>query len=119
MHAADRVGFGLSAYFEAGRIEHPSGALKDYGLTAESGRRFSTRFCPDCGTLVFWLLELSPDLIGAAGGTLDPPTFRFPVTREIFTRSAAPFVPTDIPAKPETTARHAPVCADPLAMRGG
>lgn len=111
--------FGLSAYFEAGQVEHLSGVVKDYSFTTESGRRFTTQFCTECGTTVFWLLEMTPDLIGVAGGTFDPPTFWFPVTREIFTRSAAPFVHTDIPAKSETTASYAPVAADPAPRRGG
>ncbi len=109
--------FGVSAYFpkEAVKI---TGPLTDYSFVTESGRRFTTRFCPTCGTNVFWSLEMSPDLIGVAAGTFDPPTFWFPISREIFTRSAAPFVHTDLPEKSETTASYNPVAEDRPQMRG-
>ena len=110
--------FGVSAYFPRERVQ-VTGALKDYAFTTESGRRFTTRFCPDCGTSVLWDLEMSPDLIGVAGGTFDPPAFWFPLSREIFTRSAAPFVHTDLPEKHETTGSYQPVTEDKSALRGG
>ena len=109
--------FGVSAYFPRDKVS-VSGNLKDYRFTTESGRAFTTHFCPDCGTNLLWSLEMSPDLIGIAAGTFDPPPFWFPLSREIFTRSAAPFVHTDLPEKSETTASYAPVQADPVALRG-
>ena len=109
--------FGISAYFPRSHVS-VAGKTTDYGFTTESGRRFITHFCPTCGTNVLWSLELSPDLIGIAAGTFDPPTFWFPLTREIFTRSAAPFIHTDLPEKHATTASYAPVRSDPAALRG-
>jgi hypothetical protein len=109
--------FGISAYFPRSTVT-VTGKTTDYGFTTESGRRFTTHFCPTCGTNVLWSLQLSPDLIGIAAGTFDPPTFWFPLTREIFTRSAAPFIHTDLPEKHATTASYAPVRSDPAALRG-
>lgn len=109
--------FGLSVYFPAERVS-VTGALKDYAFTTESGRRFTTSFCPDCGTSVLWKLELSPGSIGIAGGTFDPPTFWFPIRREVFTRTAAPFIHTDLPEKSETTASYKPVQQDAAALAG-
>lgn len=110
--------FGVSAYFSLDSLTVLSGDLKEYSFSTESGRSFSTRFCTNCGTNLFWHLGMSPELIGVAAGSFDPPTFWFPITREIFTRSAASFVHTDLPEKSETTTSYAPVRADPAALRG-
>jgi hypothetical protein len=111
--------FGVSVYFQNAKVVKVSGELKDYTFETESGRSFTTRFCTSCGTTVFWSLAMSPDLTGVAGGTFDPPTFWYPISREIFTRSAAPFVHTDLPEKHETTASYAPVRQDTENLRGG
>lgn len=111
--------FGLSAYFRNDQVDLLQGELKTYEFLTESGRSFATRFCTVCGTTLFWSLGMSPDLTGVAGGTFDPPTFWFPVTREIFTRSAAPFVRNDIVDKSETTASYAPKRPDGPALSGG
>lgn len=110
--------FGVNAYFPDDKVQVLSGRLKNYRFTTESGRSFTTRFCVDCGTNLFWTLEMTPGLVGVAAGSFDPPTFWFPISREIFTRSAAPFVQTDLPEKSETTASYAPVHPDPAALRG-
>lgn len=109
--------FGVSAYFPADRVS-VTGKAQDYTFTTESGRAFTTHFCPTCGTNVLWTIELSPDLTGIAAGTFDPPTFWFPISREIFCRSAAPFVHTDLPEKSDTTASYAPQGQDPAHLRG-
>jgi hypothetical protein len=111
--------FGLSTYFPSSHVKLLSGDLRDHTLDTESGRKFTTRFCKNCGTSVLWNLEMSPDLTGIAGGTFDPPTFWFNVTREIFTRSAAPFIHTDCTERHETTASYAPIKKDSPALGGG
>lgn len=110
--------FGVSAYFPRDKVS-VSGLVKDYSFTTESGRSFTTHFCPNCGSNVLWTIGLTPDLTGIAVGSFDPPTFWFPVTREIFLRSAAPFVHNDLPEQHQTTASYAPVQADPATLRGG
>jgi hypothetical protein len=110
--------FGVSVYFPAAAVTLVQGELRDYAFQTESGRSFTTRFCVTCGTSVFWTVGMTPDLIGVAGGTFDPPTFWYPVSREIFTRSAAPFVHTDLPEKHETTGSYAPLRPDPAALSG-
>lgn len=111
--------FGVSAYFPTRHVERLQGELKSYTFETESGRSFTTYFCPTCATTLFWSLGMSPDLTGVAAGTFDPPSFWFNVSREIFTRSAAPFVHTDLPEKHETTASYAPVRKDAAAKSGG
>ena len=110
--------FGLAIYFRTEQVELLSGSLKSYEFQTESGRSFTTRFCPECGTTLFWNTAAGADLTGVAGGSFDPPTFWYDIKREVVTRSAAPFVHTDIADKSETSSSYAPVQADPLALNG-
>lgn len=84
--------FGVSVFFKAGKVERLSGKMKDCSLVTESGRDFTTHFCPDCGTNVMWTLGVFPGLRAVAGGAFDPPTFWYDVTQKVFARSRAPFV---------------------------
>ncbi len=110
--------FGVSVYFASPDVT-VTGETRPYAFTTESGRAFTTHFCPTCGTSVFWRVAVFPDLIGVAGGTFDPPTFWFVPVTEVFTRSRAPFVHLDVPQSHATSPAHAPVCDDPVARRGG
>lgn len=100
--------FGVSVYFDTAQLEVLSGELSEYSFTTDSGRNFTTRFCPTCGTTVFWVLGLFDGMIGVAGGTFDPPTFWFDVDREVFTRSKAPFVSLDVSESLETSSSYLP-----------
>ena len=111
--------FGLAIYFRTDQVEHLSGELKSYSFQTESGRSFTTRFCPTCGTSLFWTTAAGTDLTGVAGGSFDPPTFWYDIKREVFTRSAAPFVHTSIADTSETSSSYAPVQPDPAALKGG
>jgi hypothetical protein len=111
--------FAVSTYFPNEKVELLQGALNSYSFQTESGRGFTTKFCPACATTVFWSVEVTPELTGVAAGTFDPPTFWFNISREIFTRSAAPFVHTDFTEKHETTGSYAPVQQDKAALAGG
>ncbi|MBV7410660.1 GFA family protein [Maritimibacter sp. DP1N21-5] len=110
--------FGVSAYFNGEQVEVRSGELNRYRFTTESGRSFETQFCPTCGTTLFWTLGLWDGVIGVAAGTFDPPSFWFDVTREVFTRSKAPFVTLALAESHETTASYAPVAGDSPRLRG-
>lgn len=110
--------FGVSAYFNSDQVEIISGSVKTYPFETESGRNFTTQFCPTCGTNVLWTLDMFEGLIGVAAGTFDPPTFWFDVDREVFTRTRAPFVHLDVAHHFETSSSYNPVCEDPIARRG-
>jgi hypothetical protein len=110
--------FGVSVYFPSTAVEVLGGSLKPYRFETESGRGFTTRFCPACGTTVFWNLSMFPEETAVAGGTFDPPSFWYDLKREIFTRSKAPFVQLCLEDSFETTASYAPVRNDPQALRG-
>ena len=111
--------FGISVYFDADRVEILSGRLTDYSFTTESGRSFTTRFCPICGTTLFWQIELFDDAIAVAGGTFDPPTFWYDIDRDIFTRTKAGFVRLDTRESHDTAPSHAPVTPDRAHLKGG
>lgn len=110
--------FGLSVYFDVDRVHHLSGDLSDHSFQTESDRRFTTRFCPRCGTTVFWSTALFPGQTGVAGGTFDPPSFWYDLGREVFTRSRAPFVHLSLGESFETAPSHAPVLIEGPALRG-
>ncbi|MBT8455923.1 MAG: hypothetical protein HKO95_00500 [Rhodobacteraceae bacterium] len=40
---------------------------------SDAGRDITNHFCPTCGSTLWWTLELKPDLIGVAVGTVDQP----------------------------------------------
>ena len=84
--------FGSLVYFETSRISVAGGSLSTYGFLSESGSKWETQFCQNCGTTVFVNLEKRPGLTAISYGTFDPPTFHFPITREVFTRSKAHFI---------------------------
>jgi hypothetical protein len=110
--------FGISLYFKTEQVELLSGTLKHHAFETESGRGYETRFCTECGTTVFSTTAAGADLTGVAGGCYDPPTFWYDLKREVFTRSAAPFVHTDIADTSETSSSYRPVQPDPVALNG-
>lgn len=70
--------FGAGAYFERTQVT-TQGSSKEYSRASDAGRWFKTHFCPECGSSVFWYLELAPTLIGVAVGGFNDPTFPPPV----------------------------------------
>ena len=84
--------FGSLVYFEAPNVEISEGKPSHFSFTSESGSGWQTSFCSRCATTLFVELEKRPGLIAISYGTFDPPTFHFPITREVFTRSKAHFI---------------------------
>ena len=80
-----------------------SGELKKFEYTTESGNKVTTQFCVECGTSLFWNVEIFPGMTGIGGGTFDPPTFWYNINREVFCRSKAYFSKNEIGAKFETS----------------
>ena len=70
--------FGVTAFFLKEQIEQVEGKAKLFGRTADSGRDLSMRFCPDCGTTVYWELEMAPGQISVAVGCFADPDFPAP-----------------------------------------
>ena len=69
--------FGSGAYYEksAVRIEGPS---KLYTRDGQEDRKVRIRFCPNCGSSVYWEADLRPGLYGIAVGAFADPRFPLP-----------------------------------------
>lgn len=60
--------FGVSAYFDEVSVLQTVGAPAVFRGTSRKGRWLDYRFCPDCGTTVWWTAEFRPGAIGVAAG---------------------------------------------------
>jgi hypothetical protein len=69
--------FGTGAYYPRAKVAI-SGRSKTFGRTADSGRYLTNHFCPQCGTTVYWSLEMRPDHYGIAVGCFSDPQFAGP-----------------------------------------
>ncbi len=59
--------FGAQARFPR-EAATPSGRVKEYVRTADSGNQITFSFCPDCGGTVFYQLDKLPDFTVVALG---------------------------------------------------
>lgn len=55
-----------------------SGELKYFETLGSSGRPIKRAFCPTCGSQLFGLPELVPEMISIRAGTLDDPSLYHP-----------------------------------------
>ena len=69
--------FGAQARFPRAKVAI-EGQAKDYVRVAESGHKLTSRFCPVCGSTVYWTIEPAPDLIAVAVGAFGDPAFPTP-----------------------------------------
>jgi hypothetical protein len=60
--------FGVGVFFEKAQVR-AEGASKVYTRDGQEGRKLRFHFCPECGTTVYWDLDLRPDHIVVAFGT--------------------------------------------------
>ena len=91
--------FGTGVYYPRERVTSIDGDVGTYTRTADSGRSLTNHFCPNCGTNVYWTLEMRPDHMGIAIGCFDDPHFARPA-RTIWTEHQHDWVrlPDDMPA---------------------
>lgn len=69
--------FGQQARFPKDRVEvHGEG--RRFERTADSGNRITFYFCPDCGSTVYYEMEVAPDIFGVPVGGFADPTFPAP-----------------------------------------
>jgi hypothetical protein len=92
--------FGVIAYYPAAAVAL-SGEAREFSRIADSGKRFTTCFCPHCGTTVWCVSEAKPDAIGIPVGTLADPAYPAPA-RSVYERSMHSWVtvPGKIPHFP-------------------
>lgn len=70
--------FGVTAFYLKKQIESVDGEAKLFHRTADSGRDLSMRFCPECGTTLYWELGMAPGQISVAVGCFADPDFPAP-----------------------------------------
>lgn len=112
---------GISVYFVKSSIGIVDSAkqLNSYNFITEMDGNFTIRFCGNCGTSLFWEVTTRPGLMAIAGGTFDPPTFWYEVEREIFCRSKATFLSTNVTDKYDTHPEYKPRRDEKFYLRGG
>ena len=62
--------FGVGAYFKLDDC-NIVGTSNQYLRKGASGSPFENRFCPRCGTTVYWLTPFHPDGVGIAAGCFE------------------------------------------------
>jgi hypothetical protein len=77
--------FGVGVYFEKAQVG-AQGASKLYIRDGQEGRKLRFHFCPECGTTVFWEVDIHSDLIGVAFGAFADPSFP-PPTQSVWEAS--------------------------------
>lgn len=77
------------------------GTPRTSSLTGGSGKPVRRAFCADCGSSLYGLPEVAPDLVTVRAGSLDDPTI-FRPTRDIFATQAQPWdhMDPDLPKLP-------------------
>lgn len=66
--------FGVQARFSKDRVE-PSGRSCEYIRVGDEGGRLTFRFCPECGSTVYYTHDDDPDLVGVPVGAFADPAF--------------------------------------------
>ncbi len=64
--------FGAGAYFKRNDLAIAGDTWK-WVRKADSGRELVNHFCPNCGTTLFWSLEMRADHLGVAAGCFNEP----------------------------------------------
>ena len=82
--------FGIQARWPTERIRI-TGRYAEYVRVSDAGEERTFRFCPDCGTTVFWTTEGRPDEIAVAIGAFADPTFPQP-TVSVYSSRRYPWV---------------------------
>lgn len=77
--------FSYNAYFNKAEV-HPRGQTALYEREGFEGRKIRYYFCPNCGTSVYWELDLLPDAVGIAATLFREKSFPAP-TRSIWEKS--------------------------------
>lgn len=88
--------FGMSVFFPKDKVTF-NGESTLYRRVSNHGRHLDFRFCPVCGTSVWWTSEALPDNICVAGSLIDKLAFRPDLV--IFCESRAEFVSFETEAR--------------------
>lgn len=80
--------YGIGVYFNEAEVQIEQGDVLRYRFESDTtGRWIENEFCSNCGSTVFWTLEMRPGLRAVAGGSYDDPDW-YKVEAHIWTGSA-------------------------------
>ena len=82
-----------------------AGTATEYTRAAASGNTLTFRFCPHCGSTVYWTGTSFPGLVAVAIGTLADPTFPAP-TVSVWEDSRHPWLPPPSDPAPRRVAKQ-------------
>ena len=86
--------FGVSVRVVAAGFSIVSGQPKSYTKTGDSGRLVTRFFCPDCGSPLYTLPPLHPEVVFIKAGSLDDASLVRP-ERQAWTRSRVEWADID------------------------
>ncbi len=95
--------FGSTSFWRNSQILSTEGERRAFRRQGDSGTWLTFRFCPTCGTSVFWESEATPDMVSVAVGAFADPGFPAPV-RAVWTQSRHQWLafPAGLPHYPKS-----------------
>jgi len=82
--------FGVQARFPRAQVTI-DGAATEFSRVGEQGNVITSRFCPACGSTVYWTMSTQPDLVAVAVGNFADPAFPAP-NFSVFEKRRHPWV---------------------------
>ena len=86
--------YGVAAFFARENVV-VAGEAKAYARQSDSGFAVVFRFCPDCGSTVWWEALRVPDRIAVASGAFADPGFPAP-TQAVYREHRHGWLPEDL-----------------------
>jgi hypothetical protein len=77
--------FSVAVFYARAQVRLASGATATFAREAANGAQVTFRFCPSCGSNVYWEPARMPDLIGVALGCFAEPDFP-PPSQSVWTK---------------------------------
>ena len=82
--------YGIAAFYRRDEVT-TTGRTSTYSRGSDAGYAVVHRFCPDCGSTVFWEPERMPDLVAIGVGSFADPAFPLP-TQSVWVEHRHPWV---------------------------
>jgi len=70
--------FSVAAFYPRASVELVTGEPAAFRRPSASGFEVTFRFCPECGSNLWWEADRLPDLVGVAAGSFADPDFPKP-----------------------------------------
>jgi len=86
--------FGVAVFFDRENVT-TSGTSNSYKRPGDSGKSIEFRFCPVCGSTVFWMPEFREGLVAVALGCFNEPSSLVP-TQSVYEESRLRWVGFDL-----------------------